>query len=214
MREEVIDAANQVIEFLDKYPEVKEIVYKNLAESRRNDEQKSNSNTNRKRKKVKRSFVPYILATALITSGVFAVHDAAKNNGNITFPVDNEVKYETINEAPVEIQQAYVEDQYAEYLEAVDSNANLENISFDKNVPEFRKLVSGGADKSKINEVANNINNSTLNDSIDDTLPFTSTSYSRSIVEDGSIYEPVNESTQFEDDEELIVKNGSLYRRR
>lgn len=214
MKEEVVDAANRVIEFLDEYPEVKEIVYKNLAESRRNDEQKSNSNTNRKRKKVKRSFVPYILATALITSGVFAVHDAAKNNGNITFPVDNEVKYETINEAPVEIQQAYVGDQYSEYLEAVDSNPNLENSNFVNEVHEFGKLVSEGADKSRINEVAQNISNSTSNDLIDETLPFTATSYSKSTVEEGNTYEPVGESTQFEDDEELIVKNGSLYRRR
>lgn len=204
--EEIKKVANQVFDYLNENPQIKDEVIKKLAESRRN--------TSHKRKKVQRSFVPCIIATALFTTGVFAVRDAVKNSGNITFPVDSEVKYDTISEAPVEIQQAYVGDQYAEYLEAVDSNANLENSSFVNSIHEFGKLVSEGADKSRIDEVATNISNSTQSDSIDDTLPFTATSYSRSIVEDGSTYEPINESTQFEDNEELVVKNGSLYRRR
>lgn len=172
---------------------------------------------NKKRDFISTKFIPYLVVggLALGSIGGALVQKQRDKNTNISFNSSYEVKYHNIEEAPLEIKKAYVDDQIKKYEDAVLDKPELADEDMTKTIRAYRTSKLGGDNRfTDYDDIFTAINNLTIIDPVDETVPFQNTKFNGSIVgDDGSVYVPVTEEDQITEKDTLKTYNGNLFKR-
>ena len=170
-----------------------------------------------KRNKKYSKFFPYILVGSMLVSGILGEKIGEKQKDVYDYPTT----YTSIESAPTELQQAYIEDAYSNsFIEAKENEEkrkeNGENVDWNysgnKSYENYETaLHSNTATKEELNEMAKNISNGTGSDDFESTLPFEYTDYSKAVVQDGEVYMPAK--GEIDDTDEIISRGGNLYKK-
>ena len=165
-----------------------------------------------------RRFTPIIVSASLIVGGIlgFEIKDFYDKyiSPKLKFNTTYEKNYESIDEAPLEIKKAYVEEQYTKYLDKA-METGYENEEFENTVRRFISAANKESlDEKEINNAATGVSKLTINDAFDETIPFENSPLSGSYLdENGDIYIPVKDKSELNDTDILQERNGTLYRK-
>ena len=163
-----------------------------------------------RRNKTLKKLTPAIVGVSMIGGmviGGFAKKNEIKND-NLVISKSYEQEYNSINEAPISVVEAYVENEMDEYSKEV-NNGNIKvNSDFQDTFREFQKnLNEGNIDKAMEN--ANTLNNMTINDMTEKTMPFEKTIYSgASVDENGEVILPVTSLDEIDNNTDLTYDGG------
>lgn len=201
-KKELEASKKELFTFLDKHPEIAEEIVERYTKK----EVKENNKRNAKLRK----FAPMIIGISVI-GGIITGSLAKKfeiNHDNIVIPTSYEKTYSTIDEAPIELVEAYVNHEMDLYADEIEKGNIKRNEDFENVFRDFQKNVSEG-NTNRAMEDAINLNNYTINDMIDSTMPFDRTVYSGGYInEHGEVVLPVTSLDNIENSE--LLYDGGL----
>lgn len=197
---------DELVKLVSSHPEIEERV---IAEY--------NKKKSKKRKKVSIKVLPYIVAggLALGAIGGSLVQKKRDENTTISFNPTYEARYDSIEDAPLEVKKAYVEDQIDKYQAAVSEKPELADKTLDESIQNYESSTYGENNLlTNYDDIFTSISNQTITDPVKETVPFGNSPYSRSFVgDDGYVYVPVDDGSQITEEDILKTNNGSLYKR-
>ena len=82
-------------------------------------------------------------------------------------------------------------------------------LSIEESPSDFETIV----DMNEINAAAEAVSDIARNDDFKETLPFESTPFAKSIVEDGNVYIPVEDGTEIRENDTLKIEEGTVFKR-
>lgn len=193
---------SKIFDFLSSHPESAKKIIDMLTPLKEQKEVKRN--------KKFMKFLPYIIA------GTFAFGSAVgvigKDQVDKNTPPSYPVTYSRIEDAPIEIQKAYVDGQYLNLTTESTTSDKFNYNEESKKYAAFEKLInSENPNEKDITTMARDISNGTPGDNADTTYPFEFTEFSKSIVKDGDVYVPAG--NDIEDGEDLTSQDGMLYKK-
>ena len=176
-------------------------------------------NTEIKRNKKLRKFFPLIVSASFIVGGITGVELKTFYDKYISpkvvFETDFEKTYDSIEEAPTSVKEAYVEEQYKKYLDRVSEDRSLKDERFEDTVHQFMKAISNTKDETEINDSSVSVSKVAGVDKMVDTEPFEYSEFSRSFTdEEGNVYVPVSKKEEIGDLDILKEQDGKLFKRK
>lgn len=169
-----------------------------------------------KRKPLYKKFTPYVVLATMALSSIFTskIKEKQFEEDYVSFPSQVENIFESVDQAPIPVMEAYVYEQTKGYYKGCEEDERLKNEEFEKAYRRFYSALD--KDEVDLDELINSvkaIDSISRTDNIDETIPFENSVYSNSIVQNGEVLVPVRDESEVKDGEELTVHNGSLFKR-
>ena len=168
------------------------------------------------RKPIYKRITPYLVLATMALSSIFTskIKDQQFEKETVAFSSEVEDIFSSVDQAPIPVMDSYVDATTMAYYESTDENKSLRNDKFEDAYRRFySELAKEEPDLYVLRESAKAVSNIAATDGINETLPFEATNFKGSIVKDGKAFIPVTDESQVKDGEELIVQNGTLYKK-
>ncbi len=174
--------------------------------------EKENNNQNRVFKK----FAPYAFIGMAILSSIGGAVGGAKlkekqiENNTIQISQSYESNYKSIEDAPLEIQIAYVEAQDDNYRDAINVDPNLRNEEFESIISRYAAAKENN-DLDQIAQCAELVSKIADEDTNDKIDSFLRSKFSRAYVDaNGNVFIKMENKNDFVENEEYIYKDGGF----
>ena len=215
---------DDIIKYLNDNPDVaKEIVEKFTPK-----EEAKENHQNR----IFRKFAPYVFVGMAILSSIGGVVGGAKfkekqiDNNTIQIPQSYESNYKSIEDAPIEIQIAYIEAQDDNYRDSLKNDSNLRNEEFENIISRYgwakEKYELAKKNNSKQEEInalaiigqcADIVNKIAYENPDDKIVRFENSEFAEAVLnEKGEIFFRIHNEDDLSKNGEVVLHNGGLYK--